>query len=147
MRYLVLVIHTNTKSYLCSRFDSSIVLASPSWWRHQMETFSTLLAIYAGNSPVTGEFPSQSPVTRSFDVFFDLRLNTRLSKQWWGWWFETPLRSLWRHHWSWFNAVPTSWHLASLSDFERACPCTGLSRYEPNCLSTRQDIAASWTGD
>ena len=40
-----------------------------------METFSALLAICAGNSPVTGEFPAQSPVTRSFDVFFDLRLN------------------------------------------------------------------------
>ena len=51
------------------------------WWRHQMETFSALLAICAGNSPVTGEFPTQSPVTRSFDVFFDLRLNKRLSKQ------------------------------------------------------------------
>ena len=36
-----------------------------------------------------GEFPTQSPVTRSFDVFFDLRLNKRLSKQLWGWWFET----------------------------------------------------------
>ena len=59
-------------------------------WRHQMETFSALLALCAGNSPVTGEFPSQRPVTRSFDVFFDLRLNKRLSKQWWGWWFETP---------------------------------------------------------
>ena len=45
-----------------------------SWWRHQMETFSALLALCAGNSPVTGEFPSQRPVTRSFDVFFDLRL-------------------------------------------------------------------------
>ena len=36
-----------------------------------------------------GEFPTQRPVTRSFDVFFDLRLNNRLSKQWLGWWFET----------------------------------------------------------
>ena len=63
------------------------------WWRHQMETFS----ICAGNSPVTGEFRTQRPVTRSFDVFFDLRLNKRLSKQWWGWWFETPSRPLWRH--------------------------------------------------
>ena len=39
-----------------------------------METFSALLAICAGNSPVPGEFPLQRPVTRSFDVFFDLRL-------------------------------------------------------------------------
>ena len=67
------------------------------WWRHQMETFSALLAIYAGNSPVPGEFPAQRPVTRSFDVFFDLHLNKRLSKQSWGWWFETLSRPLWRH--------------------------------------------------
>ena len=67
------------------------------WWRHQMETFSASLAIYAGNSPVPGEFPAQRPVTRSFDVFFDLRLNKRLTKQSWGWWFETLSRPLWRH--------------------------------------------------
>ena len=62
-----------------------------------METFSALLAIFAGNSPVTGEFPSQRPVTQSFDVFFRLRLNKRLRKQSWGRWFERPSRSLWRH--------------------------------------------------
>ena len=67
-----------------------------SWWCHQMETRSALLAICAGNSPVPGEFPAQRPVTRSFDVFFVLRPNKRLSKQWWGWWFETPSRPLWR---------------------------------------------------
>ena len=50
------------------------------WWRHQMETFSALLALCAGNSPVSGEFPSKRPVARSFDVFFDLCLNKRLSK-------------------------------------------------------------------
>ena len=38
-----------------------------------METFSALLALCAGNSPVTGKFPAQMAVTRSFDVFFDLR--------------------------------------------------------------------------
>ena len=72
-------------------------LYPPTWWRHQMEIISALLAICAGNSPVTGEFPPQRPVTRSFDVYFDLRPNERLSKQWWGWWFETLSRSLWRH--------------------------------------------------
>ena len=61
-----------------------------------MEAFSALLAICAGNSPVPGELPAQRPVTRSFDVLFDLRLNKRLSKQSWGWWFETLLRPLWR---------------------------------------------------
>ena len=62
-----------------------------------MKTFSALLAICAGNSPVTGAFPAQKSVTRNFDVFFDLRLNKWLSKQSWGWWFETPSRPLWRH--------------------------------------------------
>ena len=51
----------------------------------------------AGNSLVTGEFPSQTPLTWSFDVLFDLRLNKRLSKQLWGRWFKTPSRPIWRH--------------------------------------------------
>ena len=71
-------------------------LVSWSWWRHQMETFSTLLAICAGNAPVTGEFPAQRPVTRNFDVFFDLHPNKRLSKQSWDGWFETLSCPLWR---------------------------------------------------
>ena len=65
--------------------------------RHQIETFSALLARCAGNSPVTSEFPSQRPVTRIFDIFFDMHLNKQLSKQSWGWWFDTPSRPLWRH--------------------------------------------------
>ena len=69
----------------------------PAWWRHQVEIFSASLAICAGNSPVSGEFPAQRPVTRSFDIFFDLCLNKRLSKQSRGWWFETLYRPLWRH--------------------------------------------------
>ena len=67
------------------------------WWRHQMETFSESLVLCAGNSPVPGEFPTQRPVTRSFDVYFDLRPDKLLSKQLWGWWFETLWHSLWRH--------------------------------------------------
>ena len=65
-----------------------------SGWRHQMKTFSVLLALFEGNPPVNGEFPSQRPVTRSFDVFFGLCLNKRLSKQSICRWFETPSRSL-----------------------------------------------------
>ena len=61
-----------------------------------METFSAWLAICTGNSPVPGEFPAQRPVTGSFDIFFDLRLNKRLNKQPWAWSFETPTYSLWR---------------------------------------------------
>ena len=62
-----------------------------------METFSALLALCAGNSPVTNEFPSQRPVTRSFDVSFDPQLNKQLNKQSWDWWFKTQPRLLWRH--------------------------------------------------
>ena len=77
-----------TKFFFLQLSDYPCLHFSETWWRHQMETFSALLTICAGNTPVTGEFPSQRPVTRSFDVFFDLRLNKRLSKQ------SCPL---WRH--------------------------------------------------
>ena len=62
-----------------------------------METF------FGVTDPLCGEFtghrwiPTQRPVTRRFDVFFGLRLNKRLGKQSWCWWFEMPLRSLWCH--------------------------------------------------
>ena len=85
-------------------------------WRHQMETFSALLAICAGNSPVPGESHTQRPVTRSFDVFLDLRLNKRLSKQSWGWWFETPSCPSWRHgndHGCWWVDNPRNQCISS----------------------------------
>ena len=50
-----------------------------------------------GSPPVTGGFPSRGPVTRIFNVFFDLRLNKQLSKQWRRRLFETPSRSSWCH--------------------------------------------------
>ena len=58
-----------------------------------METFSALLAFCAGNSPITGEFPTQRLVTRSFDVCLDLGLNQQLRRRW----LWTPWRSLWHH--------------------------------------------------
>ena len=63
-------VNYDMNSRSCSRRKRVI-----SWWRHQIETFSGLLAICAGNSPVTGEFPTQRPMTRSFDAFFDVCLN------------------------------------------------------------------------
>ena len=64
------------------------------WWRHQMETFSALLALCAGNSPVI-------PPTKASDAelwcFLWSVLNKRLSKQSRRRWFDTPSRSLWRH--------------------------------------------------
>ena len=85
------------QSDIKNRFSEARMIHRISWWRHQMETFSALLAICAGNSPVHGEFPTQRPVTRGFDVYFDMHPNKRLSKQTWGWWFETPSCPLWRH--------------------------------------------------
>ena len=99
-KWTVLPMNMDTGIFRYFKFAWNVYIvfsvASPRW-RHQMETFSALLVFCAGNSPVTGEFPAQRPVTRYFEVFFDLRLNKTLSKQSWGWWFETPSRSLWRH--------------------------------------------------
>ena len=91
-----------------------------SWWRHQMKTFSALLAICAGNSSVPGEFPAQRPVTQSFDVFCDLRPKKWLSKQSWGWWSETPSSSLWRH-----RNVRCVWH----SSIDKASQMTTSSSW------------------
>ena len=84
--------HGDMVMHICLKKLSHNCLSS--WWRHQIETFSALLAICAGNSPVPGEFPTQR---RSFDVFFDLRPNKRLSKHSLGWWIETLSPPLWRH--------------------------------------------------
>ena len=67
------------------------------WWRLRMETFTALLALCAGNSLATGEFPSQKPVTRNFGILFYLRPYKRLCKQSRRRCSETPSRSLWRY--------------------------------------------------
>ena len=98
---------------LCILPTVSPLVEQSTWWRHQMKTFSVLLALCAGNSPVTGEFPSQRPVTPSFDTFFDLRLNKRLNKQSRRSRFETPSRSLWRHrNEMWHISAPNIAHLS-----------------------------------
>ena len=61
-----------------------------SWWRHQMESFSALLALCARSSLITSEFTSQGPVTRSFHIFFDLRLHQ-------GWVSNRDVSDLRRH--------------------------------------------------
>ena len=106
-------------------------LITSTWWRHQMETFSALLAICAGNSPVPGEFPAQSPVTRSFDVFFDLRLNKRLSKQSWGWWFETLSCPLWLH----CNEYPKMWELLCQKEVSKTRISNCISQYQWHIIS------------
>ena len=87
----------SAKNCLRSQIIHKIIEATETRWRHQMESFPALRVICAGNSPVSSQFPAQRPVTRSFDVFFGLLLNKLLSKQWWGWWFEMPSRSLWHY--------------------------------------------------
>ena len=72
-----------------------------------MESLSALLAFVWG----IHRAPTQRPVTRSFDIFFDLRLNKRSSKQSWGWWFGTPSRPLWHHP----NEFETCWTDRSLT--------------------------------
>ena len=84
-RHSNVVAHWATDKYFSMQMPSYQCRKSP-WWRHQMETFSALLALCAGNSPATSEFPSQRPVTQS------------LSKQSGGWLFETPATPLWRHY-------------------------------------------------
>ena len=87
---LIMINHTNSTTKNCIWCGFRIECDFHGlfqWWRHQMETFFV---------------PAQRSVTRSFDVFFDLRLNERLSKQSWGWWFETPSRPLWRYS----NGIP-----------------------------------------
>ena len=83
-------------SSILKNFRATLCFNSP-WWRHRKELCSALMPFCAGNSSVTGEFPAQRSVTRSCDVFFDLRLDQQLSKQWRRRWFDTPSRSLWRH--------------------------------------------------
>ena len=75
--------------------------------------------------------PHKRSVTRSFDVFFDLRLNKRLSKQWLGWWIETPSRSLWCY----CNAIiPKSPHPpCMLPSYVLSSPCTTQRKYTRYC--------------
>ena len=120
------------------------------WWRHQMEKISALLAICAGNSPVTGEFPAQRPVTRSFDVSSDLRLTNQLSKQSWGWWFETPSCLLWRHTNVYLGAVRSSvthvflcyMHVRFLTILTSYVPSGGHTSNECNMVESVNELSS-----
>ena len=83
-------------------------------WRHQMETFSALLAICKGNPSISGGFPSQKPVTRSFGVFFYLRLNKRLSKQ---------SRRWWRRHGAHYDVTGMNHPIARPNGWAANWPC------------------------
>ena len=110
---VALLLQILTVLFLCHAGQGIPCGVMSTWWRHQMETFSALLALCAWNSPVPVNFSAQRPVTCSFDVFFDLHLNKRLIKQPWGWRFETPSWSLWLH----CNAILNIWHVSHWSDW------------------------------
>ena len=121
-----------------------------------METFSTLLALCEGNPPVTDGFSSQRPVTRSFDVSFDLRLNKRLSKQTRRRWFGMPSRSLWRH----CNGLHYMWWIWMCSLYDMvACDITFISnnhlhvsywidlrKSKKKCIFLFYIVSHKWTG-
>ena len=82
------------------RKDIKLRLVQPvrvTWWRHQMETFSVLLAICAGNSPVPMKSQHKGQWRGALMFSLIYALNKRLRKHSWGWWFETQSRPLWRH--------------------------------------------------
>ena len=94
------------------------------------------------------EFPTQRPVTRSFDVFFDLRLNKRLSKQPWGWWFEMPSWSLWRHC-NGNNPETTGSHFHPIQwDPQKPTSLKFKANYtsRPQCVNPSQSICSSRNG-
>ena len=73
--------------------NEAVLKVMSTWWRHQMETFTVLLPLCQGRRPV--DFPHKGQWRGA--VFWDLRLNKRLSKQLRHRWFDTPSRALWRH--------------------------------------------------
>ena len=116
------------------------------WWHHEMETFSALLALCEGKPPVTGWFPPQRSVTRSFDVCFDLRLNKRLSKQSTARCFDTPSCSLWRHCYEFsliskwrcfFKKKSRDWQSHSSGVADWTLRLHGTRQFRPLCTVTQ----------
>ena len=100
-------------------------LAASSWWRHQ---------IFRVTGPLCGQFPTKRPVTRSFDVFFDLRLIKRLSKPR-DWWFDMLSRPLWRHchgYWITFQETLSFLQVSFLTTKVVLYNCQADSRLAPS---------------
>ena len=122
-------------------------------WKHFPRYWPFVRGIHgAGNSPVTSEFPSQRPVTQSVDVFFDLRLNKRLSKQSCGWWFETPSCPLWRHCNAWnemelYNPTQEENHIAH--DIRFTCGCLIVFKFVRVriCKIKKTKLVGNWEQD
>ena len=130
------------------------------WWRQQMETISASLALCVGNSPVAGEFPSQRPVTRSFDGFFYLRLNKRLNYYSAGYWrrhhapHDGSVINIWDAGYGFSFSTALKYDIdglvqeirnSSALTMELRLPCTNPSTYtsttmQPNWLWNYQSI-------
>ena len=78
-------IPTILSMWLCFVLSSSFDSSSADWLFFMM------------TSSIGNIFRVTGPVTRSFDIFFDLRLNKRLSKRPRHRWFGTSSPPLWRH--------------------------------------------------
>ena len=116
-----------------------------------METFSVLLAICAGNSPVSGEFPAQRPVIRSFDVFFDLRMNEWLSKHSWGWWLEMSTCPLWsQSNEMWFMTCSIKpkdalWYFIIIADHKQyTFKCFQLQKFSSHYSTIPTVLLPTW---
>ena len=91
--HVMCVLHCNVNTGISGRRTESLIHDDVIKWKHFPRYWPFVRGIH--RTPVNS--PHKGPVTRSLDVFFDLLLNKRLSKQSWGWWFETPSCPLWRH--------------------------------------------------
>ena len=113
-----------------------------------MKTFSALLTLSEGNSPVTGKFPSQRPLMQSFVVFFYLYLNKRLSKQSRRRWCDTPSRSLWRHCNDGYMSSPSRIFWPQQQDGYIVNKCRADSRLAPSQWETALlcNDASHWLG-
>ena len=110
-------LHFNISSAKCRIFRLTLcgILQCHFWWLLLLHRdcfhaqFSMMTSsngsIFCVTCPLCGEFPSQRPVTRSFNVFFDMCLSKRSSNQSWGWWSETP---------SHFIMTSLQWYIRSL---------------------------------
>ena len=86
----------NFVNQIIHHFTHHTIYTEP-WWRHRMETFSALLALCAGNSRSPVNSPHKGQWHRALMFSLICSLNKRLSKQPWGWWFESPSHLLRRH--------------------------------------------------
>ena len=96
-------LYTFNLNLYCNQWSRMRVLCSGVIFYDGRRTFAKFRSNFRVRGLLCGEFtghrwiPTQRPVTRRFDVFFDLHLNQQLSQHWRRRWFETPSRSLWHH--------------------------------------------------